>query len=158
MFETLGAMKSQAISKTVYDGYTYVHTLIIKIYEYLLVIGFVPIFLFEGVLMYVYLERHGVSFMKAMYTSFFANIASIFSALLLFLVEHMMNELHFSSTFTAVYLVLISFILTTMVETAVIYRFIRDDLKKDALNKAAIISGCVNLASHIAVAAFLSFI
>ncbi|MFH0869912.1 MAG: hypothetical protein V1866_02555 [archaeon] len=158
MFEALAQMKSAAIVETTYQGYSYVHTSVVKIYEYLLVIAFIPMFLFEGVLIYVYLNKHGISLMKSMYASFFANLASIFSTLLLFIVENLMNEMHFNSIFTAVYLVIISFVLTFMVETAVIYRFIRNDVKKDPLNQAAIISFCANLASHIGMLVFLSFV
>jgi hypothetical protein len=158
MFEALSAMKSQAIVENSYHGYTYIHTSIIKIYESLLVIAFVPLFLFEGVLFYVYLEKHGVSLMKAMFISFLANLASIVASLFLFLVEALMNDMHFSSIFTATYLVIISFALTFIVEAGVIFMFIRNDVKKDPMNKAAIISFCVNLASHIGLLVFLSFI
>ena len=158
MFEALAQMKSAAIIEKTYQGYTYIHTSIAKIYEYLLVISFIPVFLFEGVLIYAFLNKHDVSLMKSMYASFFANLASIFSALFLFLVENLMNDMHFNSIFIAVYLVIISFVLTFMVETAVIYKFIKDDVKKDPLNQAAIISFCVNLASHILLLAFLSFV
>jgi hypothetical protein len=157
MFEALSAMKSEAIIERTYQGYTYIQTSIVKIYEYLLVIGFVPMFLFEGVLLYVYLEKHGMSLMKAMFISFLANIASIFAALFLFLVENMMNELHFNSIFIAVYLIIISFALVFMVEAGIIYLFIKKDVK-DAMNKAAIISFCANLASHIGLLVFLSFV
>jgi hypothetical protein len=158
MFEALGQMKSAAIVEKTYQGYSYVHTSVVKIYEHLLVISFIPVLLFEGVLIYAFLNKHEVSLMKSMYISFFANLASIFSALFLFLVENLMNDMHFSSIFTAVYLVIISFVLTFMVETAVIYRFIRNDVKKNPLNQAATISFCINLASHILLLAFLSFI
>ncbi|MBN2053077.1 hypothetical protein JW756_06240 [Candidatus Woesearchaeota archaeon] len=151
-------MKSAALVESTYRGYTYVHTSIVKIYEYLLVISFIPVFLFEGVLIYAFLNKHDVSLMKSMYTSFFANLASIFSALFLFLVENFMNDMHFSSIFTAVYLVIISFVLTFIAETAIIYLFIKKDVKKDPLNQAAKVSFCVNLASHILLLAFLSFV
>jgi hypothetical protein len=158
MFEALSAMKGQAIVERTYEGYTYVHTSIIQMYTSLLTIAFVPMFLFEAVLLYVYLEKYEVSFMKATYVSFLANLTSIISALFLFLVEGLMNDLHFSSVFTAAYLVIISFILTFVVESAVIYRFIREEVKKEAMNKAAIISFCANLASHIGLLVFLSFL
>jgi len=158
MFEALAQMKSAAIVERTYQGYSYIHTSVVKIYEYLLVISFIPVFLFEGVLIYAFLNKHDVSLMKSMYISFFANLASIISALFLFLVENLMNELHFNSIFIAVYLVIISFVLTFMVETAVIYKFIKNDVKKDPLNQAALVSFCVNLASHILLLAFLSFV
>lgn len=158
MFETLAKMKSAAVVEKTYHGYSYVHTSIAKIYEYLLAIAFIPVFLFEGVLIHALLNKHDVSLMKSMYISFFANLASIISALFLFLVENLMNEMHFSSIFTAVYLVIISFVLTFMVESAVIYKFIKKDVKKNPLNQAAIVSFCVNLTSHILMLAFLSFV
>ena len=158
MFEALAQMKSAAIVEKTYQGYTYIHTSVVKIYEYLLVIAFIPVFLFEGVLIYAFLNKHDISLMKSMYASFFANLASILSALFLFLVENLMNDMHFNSIFIAVYLVIISFVLTFMIETAVIYRFIKDDVKKEPLTQAAIVSFCVNLASHILLLAFLSFV
>lgn len=158
MFKALAQMKDAAIAEKTYQGYSYIHTSVVKIYEYLLTISFIPVFLFEGVLIHAFLNKHDVSLMKSMYASFFANLASILSALFLFLVENMMNDLHFNSVFTAVYLIIISFVLTFMVETAVIYKFIKNDVKKDALNEAAKVSFCVNLASHILLLAFLSFV
>jgi len=158
MFEALSAMKGQALVERAYQGQTYIHTSIIKIYEQLLVVTFVPMFIFEGVLMYIYLERHGVSFIKSMYTSLLANLASLAASLFLLLVEGIMNDLHFGSVFTASYLALTSFAMVFMVETAVIYWIIRKDLGKEATSKAAIISFCINLASHICLLAFLSVI
>ena len=151
-------MKSAAIVEKTYHGYSYIHTSIVKIYEYLLVISFIPMFLFEGVLIYAFLNKHDVSLMKSMYTSFFANMASILSALFLFLVEPFMNKMHFSTVFTAVYMVIISFVLTFMVETGVIYLFIKKDVKNNPLNKAAVTSFCINLASHILLLSLLSFV
>lgn len=159
MFKALSAMKSSAIVETSYGGYTYVHTEIMKLYSFSMIIFLVPVFLIEGIIFFVYMNRFKLGLVKSLYISFITNTITAISSFLLMIVEAMMNDLHFSSLFSAVYLVLMAFVITTMIETAIIYHFIKHDLpQKEALNQAAIISLCMNTVSHIMMSIILAIL